>query len=87
MKTELHMSFRDPKPLWTCPDCGRQFITPNKYHSCGRYDLEDHFTGKDLIVRQLYILLHPSTFILYFRPFLTFAPCLSRILPDVIRKN
>jgi hypothetical protein len=42
------------KPLWTCPNCGRQFVTPNKQHSCGRYQLDDHFAGKDPIVRELF---------------------------------
>jgi len=40
--------------LWTCPDCGRQFGSRNKYHSCGRYNIEDHFVGKDPAVRKLY---------------------------------
>jgi len=42
------------KQLWTCLVCGRQFLTPNKYHSCGFYSLEDHFKGKDPSVRDLY---------------------------------
>ncbi|MBF8282332.1 MAG: hypothetical protein HW378_1247 [Anaerolineales bacterium] len=42
------------KPLWTCPNCGRQFVTPNKQHSCGRYEIDDHFAGKDPIVRELF---------------------------------
>lgn len=45
------------KSLWTCPNCGRQFISINRNHSCGRYSLEDHFAGKELIVRELYDLL------------------------------
>ena len=45
------------KSLWTCPNCGRQFISINRNHSCGRYSLEDHFAGKELIVRELYELL------------------------------
>jgi len=43
-----------PKPLWTCPDCGRQFASHNTYHSCGNYALDDHFAGKDPLVRELF---------------------------------
>ena len=43
-----------PKRLWTCPDCGRQFASHNTYHSCGNYALDDHFAGKDPLVRELF---------------------------------
>jgi len=42
------------KSFWVCPNCGRQFVSPNKQHSCGHYAIEDHFTGKDPIVRELF---------------------------------
>ena len=42
------------KELWTCPKCGHQFVTPNMWHSCGNYELADHFRGKDPQVRQLF---------------------------------
>lgn len=45
------------RQIWTCPDCGRQFVSVNRNHSCGRYSLEDHFRGKEPIVRELYDLL------------------------------
>jgi hypothetical protein len=45
------------KSLWTCPNCGRQFVSVNRNHSCGRYSLEDHFVGKESLVRELYDLL------------------------------
>ena len=48
------------RSLWICPDCGRQFVSVNLNHSCGRYDLEDHFSGKELVVRELYNLLFKS---------------------------
>jgi hypothetical protein len=38
-------------PLWTCPRCGHQFVTRNIWHSCGRYDLDNHFVGKDDLLR------------------------------------
>jgi hypothetical protein len=44
----------DPKPLWTCPKCGQRFIRRNTNHSCGRYDLDRHFAGKDPIVRAVF---------------------------------
>src|SRR5687767_764329 len=42
------------KSLWVCPDCGRQFVSVNRNHSCGRYSLDDHFAGKEPVVRALY---------------------------------
>ena len=42
------------KRLWTCPNCGRQFVSANKWHSCGRYELDDHFAGKDPVARELF---------------------------------
>jgi hypothetical protein len=42
------------KELWTCPECGHQFVNANTYHSCGNYELVDHFRGKDPQVRQLF---------------------------------
>jgi len=42
------------KDLWTCPECGNQFINANTYHSCGTFDLEDHFHGKDPHIRELF---------------------------------
>jgi uncharacterized protein DUF5655 len=42
------------KTLWTCPKCGRQFGSVNKWHSCGHYNIDDHFVGKPQAVRELY---------------------------------
>jgi hypothetical protein len=42
------------KPLWTCPECGRQFVNANTFHSCGYYDIEDHFVGKSRLVREIF---------------------------------
>jgi hypothetical protein len=41
-------------PLWTCPRCGHQFVSRNLSHSCGRYEIDDHFTGKDVQLRQAF---------------------------------
>ena len=51
------MIARRTRSLWVCPDCGRQFVSANRNHSCGRYRLEDHFAGKEPRVRGLYELL------------------------------
>ena len=42
------------KPLCTCPRCGHRFVGPNIWHSCGRYELDGHFAGKDLLVRRMF---------------------------------
>ncbi len=42
------------RTLWICPDCGRQFVSVNRNHSCGRFSLEDHFAGKEPVVRELF---------------------------------
>jgi hypothetical protein len=34
------------RPLWKCPKCGHRFVTPNLWHSCGRYSISAHFKGK-----------------------------------------
>jgi hypothetical protein len=39
------------KPLWRCPKCGHRFVTRNLWHSCRRYRLVDHFTGKPPALR------------------------------------
>jgi hypothetical protein len=45
---------KQPAGPWTCPKCGRQFVSRNKQHSCGRYQLSDHFLNKDPQVRKLF---------------------------------
>jgi hypothetical protein len=42
------------KPLWRCPKCGHRFVTANIWHSCGRYRLSDHFTGKAPALRGVF---------------------------------
>ena len=42
------------KSLWTCPRCGHQFVSRNIWHSCGRYDLADHFVDKDPALRPIF---------------------------------
>jgi len=43
-----------PLSFWTCPNCGRQFVSANKWHSCGQYEIEDHFVGKAPVVREIF---------------------------------
>jgi hypothetical protein len=33
----------DAAALWTCPRCGHRFVSPNIWHSCSRYSLDDAF--------------------------------------------
>ena len=35
---------RSPRPLWTCPTCGRRFVTANLWHSCYVGTVDDFFT-------------------------------------------
>jgi endogenous inhibitor of DNA gyrase (YacG/DUF329 family) len=35
------------QPLWTCPNCGRDFANRNQSHFCSNVRLDDHFTGRD----------------------------------------
>jgi Domain of unknown function (DUF5655) len=34
------------RPLWTCPRCGKQYVTRNMWHSCVVVPLESHFVGR-----------------------------------------
>ena len=40
--------------MWTCPKCKRDFFRINQSHSCVVYPIENHFKGKDKIVKQLF---------------------------------
>jgi len=42
------------KPLWRCPKCGHEFVTRNLWHSCGRYDVSEHFMGKPPQLRETF---------------------------------
>lgn len=43
--------------MWTCSKCGHKFVNANTWHSCGNYNLEDHFEGKDPLVREIFAAL------------------------------
>jgi hypothetical protein len=36
----------DTSDLWTCPLCGKRFVTRNMYHSCGKHTVEAFMEGK-----------------------------------------
>ena len=44
----------EPKPLWTCPRCRRQFSNRNQAHSCGQFSVEQLLDGKPQHVVDLY---------------------------------
>ena len=48
----------EPRPLWTCPHCGNEFVNRNQYHACKRYELDALFEGKPARIRELYDLFH-----------------------------
>jgi len=42
------------RPLWRCSRCGARFTTRNQQHSCGVFDIDALFAGRDPIVRRLF---------------------------------
>jgi hypothetical protein len=44
----------EPKPLWTCPRCRRQFKNRNQAHSCGQFTVEQLLDGKPQEIVELY---------------------------------
>ena len=44
----------EPKPLWTCPRCRRQFKNRNQAHSCGQFTVGQLLDGKPQEVIELY---------------------------------
>jgi len=63
------------RPLWQCPLCQREFANRNQTHTCGLHSIEEHFAGKDAIVRELF-----DAFVEALRTFGDF-----RILPEKTR--
>jgi Domain of unknown function (DUF5655) len=49
-----HESIDAVKPLWTCPRCGRRFVTANLWHSCEIHTLEEHFQRTEPHVIETY---------------------------------
>ncbi len=46
-----------PPEKWQCPDCDRSFKNENQWHSCTTSQIETHFEGKSLEVRDLFGIL------------------------------
>jgi Domain of unknown function (DUF5655) len=44
----------EPKFLWTCPACRRQFKNCNQRHSCGHFTVEQLLDGKSQEIVELY---------------------------------
>jgi hypothetical protein len=44
----------EPKPLWTCPRCRRQFKNRNQAHSCGPFTMDQLLDGKSQEMVELY---------------------------------
>lgn len=40
--------------LWTCPKCGAKLVTPNMWHSCGKFELEPLFARSEPHVLPLF---------------------------------
>lgn len=36
----------DMPTLWRCPECGKLYVQPNMWHSCGRHTVDDFLAGK-----------------------------------------
>jgi hypothetical protein len=44
----------EPKPLWTCPRCRRQFKNRSQAHSCGQFTVDQLLDGKPQEIVELY---------------------------------
>lgn len=42
------------RPMWTCPQCGRQFANSHQSHVCARHTLAEHLEGKPAAIISLY---------------------------------
>jgi hypothetical protein len=42
------------RELWTCPECGSQFVNRNQYHSCSTHTVDEVFAGRPRWVRELF---------------------------------
>ncbi len=47
-------SQRGARPLWRCPDCGREFANRNQWHSCVSVPVESHFEGRPAFLYDLF---------------------------------
>ena len=42
------------RPLWQCPDCGRQFANKNQWHACTTMTVEEHLRDKTPFAVELF---------------------------------
>jgi hypothetical protein len=49
---------RAGRPLWSCPKCGRSFVSRSIYHACGQWTLDDSFAGRPPQIRELFEAVH-----------------------------
>jgi hypothetical protein len=55
----------EPKRLWTCPRCLRQFKNRNQAHSCGQFTVQQLLDDKPQEVVELYVVAPTKTRVLY----------------------
>lgn len=48
---------KEQSALWKCPQCGREFAKRNQWHSCLAHSADDHFRGKDPLLRKTFDVL------------------------------
>ncbi|MGY4543854.1 hypothetical protein ACVWY0_003797 [Arthrobacter sp. UYNi723] len=48
---------RTGRALWTCPSCGRQFVTRNMNHSCSQHTLGEPFRDRPESIHRLFELV------------------------------
>ena len=53
-KSSKRSELKRERPLWTCPDCGNEFVNRNQYHSCARHSVDNPFEGKPATVREIF---------------------------------
>ena len=87
----------EPKLLWTCPRCRRQFANRKQSHSCGQFTVEQLLDGKpqeivelferviDMVNRCGEVVLAPTKTRVLFRVRTVFATvAVSKNWPDVV---
>jgi hypothetical protein len=89
-RRSTRMNHAKQNKLWTCPKCGHSFVTKDIWHSCGTFELDEHFKNKDPIVRSLFdkyrtmvescgeIVCYPQKTRIVFMVRMRFAGCVTR---------
>jgi hypothetical protein len=45
---------QDDRPLWRCPECGKQYVTARMWHSCYVGSVDDFFAGRPQRLRDTF---------------------------------